>query len=90
MHVNTCMRNRWCIGQRCGVYITQRQELMKPSCELPLEQDQEGQGYEWCLHRMPWSSLMMPCVVVPGPRSRSYRIVLRYTTRCTLQSVVSS
>ena len=31
-----------------------------------------------------------PCVVVPSPRSRSYRIVLRYTTHCTLQSVVSS
>ena len=29
-------------------------------------------------------------VVVPGPRSRSYRIVLRYTTHRTLQSVVSS
>ena len=29
-------------------------------------------------------------VVVPGPRSRSYQIVLRYTTHCTLQSVVSS
>ena len=31
-----------------------------------------------------------PSVVVPGPRSRSYRIVLRYTTHRTLQSVVSS
>ena len=29
-------------------------------------------------------------VVVPGPRSRSYRIVLRYTTHRTLQSVVLS
>ena len=29
-------------------------------------------------------------VVVPGPRSRSYRIVLRYTTHRTLQLVVSS
>ena len=32
----------------------------------------------------------MAIVVAPGPRSRSYRIVLRYTTHCTLQSVVSS
>ena len=34
--------------------------------------------------------LLLCCVVVPGPRSRSYRIVLRYTTHRTLQSVVSS
>ena len=36
------------------------------------------------------SSMIFPTVVVPGPRSRSYRIVLRYTTHRTLQSVVSS
>ena len=35
-------------------------------------------------------SQVVDTVVVPGPRSRSYRIVLRYTTHRTLQSVVSS
>ena len=36
------------------------------------------------------SEKILKGVVVPGPRSRSYRIVLRYTTHRTLQSVVSS
>ena len=36
------------------------------------------------------SSKILAIVVVPGPRSRSYRIVLRYTTHRTLQSIVSS
>ena len=43
-------------------------------------------GQQNCLYCLNFQSY----VVVPGPRSRSYRIVLRYTTHRTLQSVVSS
>ena len=54
--------------------------------ELVYEDSVDNRVYDDKLKR----TFIVKSVVVSGPRSRSYRIVLRYTTHRTLQSVVSS
>ena len=72
------------ISFRRNAAISEALRLLKTSIIVSLPESDKNE-----LSDPSFGHVSVSCVVVPGPRSRSYRIVLRYTTHCTLQSVVS-
>ena len=71
-----------------GLKTPSAPQLPPPAAKKPVSDKPDKPPKDYS--RKTAKAKLLTFVVVPGPRSRSYRIVLRYTTHRTLQSVVSS